>query len=87
MLYILLMIAVILVLAVVLSIPYLKNKSSNQILLLAIELTIVGGIMILSWDKLGSWANETVFKICGLILIGIGLIISILGFYMKNDKK
>jgi hypothetical protein len=77
------------IVAGILLIKYAKNKSSSQIMLLAIELTIVGGMLIIGLDNFadfGKQGNGSI-KIGGLILIIIGFLISVLGFFMKNDKE
>ena len=61
---------------------YLKKKTSAQILLLGIELTLVGGIFIIGLkDELDS------IVAFGIILVIIGLITSILGFFLKNEME
>jgi hypothetical protein len=57
---------------------YLRDKSSNQILLLGIELTVFGGILIIG-------GNNVIYGIAdiGLIFAIIGLITSVFGFFKK----
>lgn len=57
-------------------------KPDIVIRILGIELTVVGGIFIIG---LGDVLNGSVN--IGLILVIIGLLISVIGFFLKNDKE
>lgn len=80
-LVVLICIAVVAVLGILLK-GYLKDKSSTQILLLGIELTVVGGIFIIG-------GNDVIKGIAdiGLIFVITGLFISVFGFFQKNNKE
>lgn len=59
---------------------FMKNKSSKKILLLGIELTLVGGIFVIGLNNVIHGSEGF-----GLILVIVGLLLSLFGFFLNND--
>jgi hypothetical protein len=58
---------------------YAKNKTSNQVMLLGLEVT-VGGVGFIAFGNYYSSNNGVIFGLIGLLIAIIGFTVSIFGF-------